>query len=103
MNWINVSDKMPETQKTVYVVCEADKYPTGKRHFQTMAQYIPPMTVRECDFMAEDFHGYGDYSEELDEFFTPEGWYEWQSEPEMNYKISANVTHWMPQLEFPNT
>lgn len=36
-----------------------------------------------------------------DEYYTPEGFYEWQSEPEMHWKISAKVTHWMPLIALP--
>jgi len=56
--------------------------------FQTIAEYIPYMTVKEEDYMADEYQGDGDYNEEEDEYYTPEGFYEWQSGPDMYLKIN---------------
>lgn len=101
--WISVNDRLPEPEVKVYVVCENPKYGSYNGEvirFQTIAQYIPYMTVKEEDFMHEE----GDicYNEEEDQFYTPEGFYEWQSEPDINWKISAKVTHWQYLFELPN-
>jgi hypothetical protein len=100
--WISVADKMPDPQQRVYVVCENPKYGGGVVRFQTMAEYIPYMTVKEEDYMADEYRGEGDYNEEEDEFYTPEGFYEWQSEPDVNFKLSSKVTHWMPLMPLPD-
>jgi hypothetical protein len=56
---------------------------------------------KALDRVVAEFAGAGDYNEDQDVFYTPEGFYEWQSEPEINWKISAKVTHWMPLIELP--
>lgn len=99
--WISIENAMPKPKQRVYIVCENPKYVGGIIRFQTMAEYIPYMTVKEEDYMSEEFAGDGDYNEEDDEYYTPEGFYEWQSEAEMNWKISAKVTHWMPLIALP--
>ncbi len=100
--WVSIEEAQPKPQQRVYVVCENPKYGGGGViRFQTMAEYIPYMTVKEEDYMADEYAGDGDYNEEEDEYYTPEGFYEWQSEPEMHWKISAKVTHWMPLIALP--
>jgi hypothetical protein len=99
--WIPIEEAQPKPQQKVYVVCENPKYGGGVVRFQTMAEYIPYMTVKDEDYMSDDYLGYGDYNEEEDEYYTPEGFYEWQSEADMNWKILAKVTHWMPLIALP--
>lgn len=100
-SWVSIEDAQPNPQQRVYVVCENPKYGGGVVRFQTMAEYIPPMTVKEEDYMSDEYQGEGDYNEDEDVYYTPEGFYEWQSEPEINWKISAKVTHWMPLIPLP--
>lgn len=68
---------------------------------KTMAEFVPYMTVKEEDFMEVDHWGEGDYNEKKDEYYTPEGFYEWQSETDTHWKISAKVTHVMPLFQLP--
>jgi len=82
--WIDIEKQKQEPQQRVYVACENPKYGGGIIRFQTMAEYIPSLTVKEEDYMADEFLGDGDYSEKEDQYYTPEGFYEYQSEPEMN-------------------
>ena len=44
-----------------------------------------------------------DYSEDLDEFFLPEGWYEWNDFDECHWKVSDPVTHWLAMPDGPAT
>lgn len=98
--WISVEAAKPSTNNLVLVKCEKDY--DGRIHaFCTMAIYVPKFTVLEEDLMGEDFWEQGDYDDVTGTYYTPEGWYEWQSEPDMNYKISATVTHWMPLPKKP--
>jgi hypothetical protein len=99
--WVSIHESQPKPQQKVYVVCENPKSGGGVVRFQTMAEYIPCMTVKEEDYIADEYHGDGDYNEEEDEYYTPEGFYEWQSEPEIHWRISAKVTHWMPLIALP--
>lgn len=99
--WVSIEEAYPKPQQRVYVVCEIPKFGGGVVCFQTMAEYIPYMTVKEEDYMADEYRGDGDYNEEEDEYYTPEGFYEWQSEPEIHWKISAKVIYWMPLIALP--
>jgi hypothetical protein len=100
-DWYLIESNKIMPKQRVYVVCEKPKHGGGVIRFQTMAEYIPYMTVLEDDYMSEEHHGDGDYNEEEDEYYTPAGFYEWQSEAEMHWKISSKVTHWMPLMELP--
>ena len=99
--WVSIEEIKPQPQQRVYVVCENAKHGGGVVRFQTMAEYIPYMTVKEEDYIADEHQGNGDYNEEEEEYYAPEGFYEWQSEPDVYWKISAKITHWMPLIEMP--
>jgi len=99
--WVSIEEDQPKPQERVYLVCENPKYGGGVIRFQTIAEYIPYMTVKEEEYMADEYQGEGDYNEKEDEYYTPKGFYEWQSEPEMHWKIFAKVTHWMPLIALP--
>ena len=102
--WIPIESKMPKTLQTVYVIVENEvetKPKVKTSQFQTMAQYVPYLTVPEEDFMADEHQGDGDYNEETDTYYAPEGWYEYQLETEIHYILTGKVTHWMPLFELP--
>lgn len=101
LNWISVEDAYPDAMERVYVVFKTPKYQGGFFVRQTLAEYIPYMTVKEEDYMSEDYWGIGDYNEEEDEYYTPEGFYEYQFGAEVYWKLSDEVTHWMPLLPLP--
>lgn len=94
--WISINVRKPQPQELVYVVCK-----NKKNKYQTMARYIPYMSIKEEDHMNEEYWGEGDYNESEDEYYTPEGFYEDQTVPEMNWKLSDEVTHWMPLFKLP--
>ena len=99
--WISLENNQPKPLQRVYLVCENPKYGGGIVRFQTMAEYVPYMTIKEEDYMSDEFLGKGDYDEKTDQYYTPKGFYEWQSEAEMHWKISSKITHWIPQFELP--
>lgn len=102
--WISIESEMPGARQTVYVIVEIEVVTKPKvetKQFQTMAKYIPYLTVPEEDFIADEYQGDGDYDEESDTYFTPEGWYEYQLETEIHYLLSGKVTHFMPLFELP--
>ena len=99
--WVPLEDKKPAKKQKVYVVCANPKKGGGCTRFQTIAVYIPEMTVEEEAFMHDDFQGEGDLCKLENKYYTPEGFYEYQIEAEMNWKISFKVTHWMPLIELP--
>ena len=99
MDWISVSDQLPAAKQRVYVCVlgEGKKTP-----FQTMAEFISKRSVMFEDYCNdENWPDGGDYDEDIDDYWTPEGWYEWQSEPEINWMLGGRVTHWMPLLDLP--
>ncbi len=102
MKWIPIEEANLSPQERVYVVCERPKYEGGVIRYQTIAEYIPYMTVKEEDFMAEEYYGEGDYNESDDQYYTPEGFYEYQTEAEINWKISAKITHYAPLDDLSN-
>ena len=94
--WIDINKEKPKPKQRVYVICEYINHNGKIVHFQTMAEYIPYMTLKEEDYMHEDWAGEGDYNEEEDVYYTPEGFYEWQSSADINYLLSTKVVYWMP-------
>ena len=51
-----------------------------------------------------EIEGYGLYSEEADDWFIPEGWWEYRQfndDDVYNNLIDCTVTHWMPLPEPP--
>lgn len=99
--WISIEEDKPKPQQRVYIVCECPKYNGGFFKFQTMAEYIPYMTIKTEDYMSDDYEYEGDYNVEEDEYYTKEGFYEWQSESDIHWKITNKVTHWMPLMPLP--
>jgi len=97
-SWFSIEDKLPETKQRVIVSFTTS---SGKHTYVTCADYIAPRTVPEEGYMDDDYIGYGDYDEENDCYWTPEGFYEWSYESEINWKLSEKVTHWMPIPECP--
>lgn len=107
MKWIDINEEQPKPQQRCYVICENvykelsnGIYKEKITTFQTMAEFIPFKTVLCSDYMDENYCE-GDYDEEKDDYFTPQGWYEWNSETDMNWHLSSKVTHWHPLFEKP--
>lgn len=65
------------------------------------AYYVQPLTYI-CDLELND-ENY-DYSEEKDEFYLKEGWYECNDCEEINWRVTYTITHFMPlpTSPFPN-
>ncbi len=91
-NWISVLDELPPSEKSVlfywensYGLSRLSKGYYAKKH--------------EVEYDNEEFEEFMDYSEEKDQYFVKEGWYENGWELEYTAKIE-NVTHWhlLPDL-----
>lgn len=97
MQWISVKDKMPEHGVPVLATCK-NYYGKSRR---IIAEYIERW---------KEESGYGDdesndeYSEELDQFFLKEGWYEkidnWGDYSSVVVH-EGDVEYWMPLPESP--
>lgn len=83
--WVNTNDEMPKAGQIVFAYMEND-VELGEKVFEfhdvIIAVYYPKFYM-ECD---GTFDGDCDYDEAKDEYYWPEGWYEWNS---------VEDTHWM--------
>ena len=44
---------------------------------------------------SDTYDGAADYSEELDEYYWPEGWYEWNQHEDTHWALDSEPTHYM--------
>lgn len=89
-DWISVNERLPPSGKVVlcYFVDRDNFRPHGA---VARAFYAAPKTIETSP---EEYQF--EYDEELDKFFLPEGWYEFNQFDDYNYRIWCEVTHWMP-------
>jgi len=96
MNWISVTESLPETGKKVIATFVNQ---SGKRR-TICAHYIARWSVESDN--NDDCHD--EYSEEKDAYFYCEGWYEnienW-GEYMAVHVCEGEITHWMPLPESP--
>lgn len=100
MEWIDVKDKLPENEQEVLVCCERNKY-----------RFVCPAIYEDGTVLTQDsvwnwyeIDSYGTYSEENDDYFVPQGWWEnrqFTPDDVYNSPVDCNVTHWMPLPELP--
>jgi hypothetical protein len=92
VRWVPVSERLPEAKQSVLVIVKR-----GQRHTEK-ACYIPPKTVLAEDFLSDEFdcEDAEEYDEENDCYWVVEGWWEDSWEADSNWKMSGEVTHWMP-------
>lgn len=98
--WISVKDKLPEPETEVLAVCVRNGY-----------RFICPVIFEDGTMLTQnsmwnwyELENYGTYSEENDDYFVPEGWWEnRQFTPDdiYNNPVDCTVTHWMPLPEPP--
>ena len=93
--WISASERLPVNCNGVLVfgINDCDKTRTAKAMYARKFELEAGDEAVEC--------GYSEYSEEKDEYYVPEGWYEDNSCSETNYAIDFTVTHWMPIPDAP--
>lgn len=100
MNWISVEDKLPANETEVLAVCVRNGY-----------RFLCPVIYEDGTVLAQDsiwnwyeLYSYGTYSEENDDYFVPEGWWEnrhFTPDDVYNNPVDCAVTHWMPLPEPP--
>ena len=98
--WISVEDRLPEPETDVLIVCNRNDY-----IFVVPAIYEDgKMLTQNSAWNWSDIYGYGLYSEEDDDYFIPNGWWEnrqFNPDDVYNNPIDCAVTHWMPLPEAP--
>lgn len=97
--WISVEDRPPESGKHVFATCEIRSLSGHKKRYVCEAYYAKDHSISVGSY-PEDDDCY-DYSEEDDEYYLKEGWYEvihnWDEFGSV--PIGDFVTHWMPLPE----
>lgn len=88
--WVSVDDAMPKSGVTV-LACYKNSHGNLRR---IRAKWVAAKTE---ELNAE--HDWGDYDEETDTYWTPEGWYEcidnWDEFSSIMVS-EGEITHWMP-------
>ena len=86
-SWISVDERLPEPGNPVLLDI-GKKYPIR-------ALWAAKNTVR----VGTDVDDWGEYDEETDEYYCPEGWYEWNEHEEVHWAVSETPRAWseLPQ------
>ena len=97
--WISVKERLPESGVHVLICCEMRRYGG-----EIAGKYVCDGYYAEANkIIAGDFTDECEYSEEDDEYYLCEGWYEviknWDDYNSV--AVEDFVTHWMPLPELP--
>lgn len=98
--WISAKDKLPEAEAEVLAVCNRNGF-----------RFVVPAIYEDGTVLSQDsmwnwyeLDAYGTYSEENDDYFVPDGWWEnrqFTPDDVYNNPVDCVVTHWMPLPEPP--
>ncbi len=81
--WTPVAERLPEPQTPVLL-------DIGKQ-YPIRAMWVPKGTL---PVGLESDTGFGEYDEGKDEYFCPEGWYEWNQHEECHWAVSEKPLAW---------
>lgn len=90
--WILSSDRLPETGVSV-IAYFANSLGNGRR---IRAAYCAAKSLK-----ADYDNDLGEYDEENDMYWCPEGWYETNEHEETHWQVDDVVTHWQPLPAWP--
>jgi hypothetical protein len=98
--WIPVKNKNPRGRIKVLVFFINQ---WGKKRI-TIAEFVSYRTIYAENFLHDDCVDNLDLVDidDSEVAWVKEGWYEYQEETEMDFKIAGKITHWMSLPEFPN-
>lgn len=88
LRWIPVSEMLPVSGRKVISFYRNDN---GKPR-RIMAYHADPFSIESDD---DDQHEAFEYSEENDQYYLREGWYENNEFDDVNWCVSGCITHWM--------
>ena len=98
--WIPCGERLPDTETEVLALCRR-----GGVSFVCPATHEDGTIITsESIWNWNEIENYGSYSEEADDWFIPEGWWEYRQfndDDVYNNEIDCTVTHWMPLPEPP--
>ena len=83
--WVSVEERLPEPGKAVLL-------DIGKKT-PIRAMWAAKHTV---EVAADDESDFGEYDEERDVYYCPEGWYEWNEHEETHWAVTETALHWQP-------
>ncbi len=95
--WISVSEAALKTREKYIVVC---KNKEGK-FYSNLAQYFHAKKVLEEDFISDEEKSITEYDIENDYYWIKEGWFEYNNEGEIEYRIPDEVIFVMPLPQLP--
>lgn len=100
--WISVEDKLPDIETEVLAACNRNGF-----------RFVCPTIYEDGTVLTQnsiwnwyDLNNYGTYSEENDDYFIPEGWWEnryFTPDDVYGSPVDCPVTHWMPLPELPDS
>lgn len=94
--WIPVTERLPEAEKEVMIRCSRGGY-----IFTCPAIYeYGTVLTKDSAWNWYEIDSYAEYSEETDDYFVPQGWWEsrhFTPDDVYNNPVDCEVTHWMPQ------
>lgn len=100
VGWISVKDRLPEPETEVLAVCVRNGY-----------RFICPVIYEDGTKLTQnsiwnwyELDNYGTYSEENDDYFVPEGWWEnrqFTPDDVYNNPVDCEVTDWTLLPEVP--
>jgi hypothetical protein len=93
IQWISVEDRLPDTGRSV-LICWQTKIEKLQR--VSRGWYAHKHSILD----EGDYYEQADYSEEKDDYYFPEGFWEVPWEAEAAYPLS-NITHWA-EIQLPN-
>lgn len=98
--WISVKERLPKVEAEVLVTCNRNGY-----RFVCPAIYEDgTVLAKESIWNWYDLGDYGTYSEEDDDYFVPQGWWEnrqFTPDDVYNSPVDCAVTDWMPLPNLP--
>lgn len=98
IGWVNVDERMPPDRETVLVAYFETNGGVCNYQRPIRAEWVPAKTeICDTDVWGQD----GDYDEEKDEYFVPEGWYEECRFHDSSERVEGTVTHWHAIPTFP--
>ena len=87
--------EMPANGTPVLAVVRVEGFVSVRRIYR--AAYVRRHTILDVG----DFDGDSDYDAESDQYWWPEGWYEWNHAEDTHWTVDGVVTHWAPLPELP--